>query len=154
MTPKSTREKIYRKLRLKKIEPKHRTMVGRVVPKHQGNNDPTRGKYRLHNESELPENITEAITFMSENYGKEKKELIIALDSFQYKQIMKNIADHMTAVRLGGWKLVDGRFVNESGRTASPKNWKLKEGRLVTKRSNALLEYDIDWLLTLSECCE
>jgi hypothetical protein len=61
-TPKSTRERIHRRTRVRVIRLTNNHMLGRVVPKKTGNNDPDHGGNRIHNKpKELEKAMLEAI---------------------------------------------------------------------------------------------
>lgn len=151
-TPKSTKERIHRHMRMAKVTPHSHDHVGKVVPKKTGNNDPHRsGNPILHNEEH--KEFRDAVIFLAENVGKPEAQMKELIAKFPQKDSIRQILNHMIAVRMGGWRLNGDTFVNESGRTASPNNWILEEnGRLVCKNKQPVL-FDIDWLYDLVESC-
>ena len=156
-TPKSTREKLYRTTRRtlksrKKTHLRKAHMAGRITPKKSGNNDPHRGGNRLVNEPSL--DIQESIYFLRDNLQFSGGQLKSAVQDFKFRNSLNRLTGHMVATRLGGWKEQGGKYINDSGREASKKNWILtEEGRLKTRRG-VLPTYDVDWLLEVQRYCE
>ena len=154
-TPKSTDERILRSIRQtprSRRTARHKNkevpdMLGRVTPKKTpSSNDPTRGGNRL--------DIKETTSFISDNLLKNGLELKGRIQSFPCKDVLLAIVDHMIATRLGGWKLSEGKYINESGREASLKNWQLgRNGKLIPHGKKQPAEYEIDWLLEAKQYC-
>jgi hypothetical protein len=159
-TPKSRIERIHRHLRSSDHDPSthqniatHRTasLPGRIVVKKTANNDPKKRSKRSNRN--IPAPLTETIRFLYNNVGKSGIKLEQAVRSFDNIDNLSEIARHMIAVSLGGWYRGNGKFINEDGHEASPSNWNLCEGRLVSKNGcNA--NFNIDWLLELRRYCD
>jgi hypothetical protein len=145
-TPKSTIEKLHRKTRKFSASKAahHRDMPGKVVPKKTANNDPTRGGNRV-NEEDLA-----VLFFMKDNVAKRGDALKEAVSNFKYKDILNMYIKHMIAINMGGWRLEDGHFVNESGHIAGTGNWTLNEGSLVSKNGSKP-DFNTDWLFEVKE---
>lgn len=152
-TPKSTKERLARHVRPRKVSPRSHNFVGKCAVKKTGNNDPHRsGNPYLHNQ--LGEDFKKTIIFLAEHIGKTDAEMKKAISEFKHRDVIRDILNHMIAVRLGGWRRDSGNFVNESGRQASPKNWTLREdGHLLCKNKQPVL-FDVDWLVELLGSCE
>jgi hypothetical protein len=156
-TPKSTRERVYRHLRKTKPKGKKRDMVGRVVPKKTGNNDPTRGgKRERRPQQKVSKEVKEATALLGKALaGKISKEKIA---KHPQRAILFEMVSHLIAVNMGGWRRgvdVNGTqfFINESGRTASSKFWSITtDGRLEAGKKP--VDYDLDKLFELRELCD
>jgi len=152
-TPKSTRERVLRHVRVKNpASGKGKQMVGRVVPKKTGNNDPTRGgKQEERYSKEIEESILFLHTAMTKKVAQEE------VSKFPQKALLLELVNHLIAVGLGGWreeKDQEGklRYINESGHVASPRLWKLtKDGKLQCGRQVA--EWNLDRLFEIREMC-
>lgn len=148
-TPKSTREKMLRRTRPKKLTPRSKSFVGRVMPKKKGNNDPRRGGNRIHNE------LKESIVFLGRNLDKSDKELQEAVNNFEYKKSLLGLVTHMIAVGIDEWKELNGRYVSSSGVTASPRLWTLMEdGHLRHKYRKEAPRWDLGKLNLIRSYCE
>lgn len=152
-TPKSTHERVLRHVRVgNPASGKGKQMVGRVVPKKTGNNDPTRGgKQEKRYSKEMEESILFLHTAMTKKITQEE------VNKFPQKVLLLELVNHLIAVGLGGWreeKDQEGklRFINESGHVASPRLWKLtKDGKLQCGRRAA--EWKLDRLFEIREMC-
>ncbi len=155
-TPKSTKERILRRTRRKIGTVKHRSMVGRVVPKKTANNDPSRGGNRIHNKP-LPDEIKESILWWAKNTDKRGRDLYEALSKLDDKHIdaLGKLVEHMIVTSLGGWFKRDDSFVNLTGHTASLDNWVLEGDKLrpITE-SKDYVNPCLDWLLEVREYCD
>lgn len=152
-TVKSVHEKMCRKVRRRKLAPRQASMPGRIVPKKTGNNDPTRGGNRV--KGPVDEGIKSAVIFLSENITKKDSALVGSVKSFDNRDVLLKIVNHLIATRLGGWRQEGKWFVNESGSIASSRNWTInEEGRLVPKGKSAPVDYSIDWLYEVRSICQ
>ena len=152
-TPKSSDERIYRKLRITgqntgKVTSKHvagkgRHMKGRVVPKKTANNDPRRNNPFVGEEFE---NL-----FLFEKPGD-----LAHLESIEDKDRHLLFVNRLIATQMGGWEEEDGTYVNESGHVAFPENWVLVDGNLVSKKTDKLegAEISTEWLHNIREKLE
>ncbi len=152
-TPKSTRERVLRHIRVENpASGKGKQMVGRVVPKKTGNNDPSRGGKQ---EKRYSKGMKESIMFLHK--AMTKKVTQEEINEFPQKALLSELVNHLIAVGLGGWreeKDDEGklRFINESGHVASPRLWKLtKEGKLQSGRRVA--NWNLDKLFEIREMC-
>jgi hypothetical protein len=144
--PKSTRERILRKLRPKIKSPKKARkepqMSGRVVPKKQGDNDPRRNNPR----------VGEALEFFTNNMHTSVESL--SLDEYD-KEGLLEATNHLIGVTMGGWSEAviedteEAIYVNESGRIAKPENWTLNEDGTLSSKDGEAIEIDTDWLHAL-----
>lgn len=143
-TPKSTKERIFRKVRQIRTR-KYRSpdLVGRVVPKKTGNNDPRHGGNRI--------DIQDAFLFVGRLMKEGNPGELIK--KFPNQDVLLDIVDHYLAVSMGGWRREGDYFVNESGRKASPKNWVLKDDRL-RSHSNHIPRFDTEKLHIIRNICE
>lgn len=154
-TPKSTLEKMHRKTRIKKNK-KHKfhepNMLGKITPKKTGNSDPRRGGNRACL-NQISENLQKSIYFLRDNVKKTKKKINESLNDFKYKKTLHSLVNNMIAIGMGGWKITDNGFINESGRIVNKDNWKLKNDRLISKDGKEP-NFDTGWLLDLKEQLE
>jgi hypothetical protein len=127
--PKSTKERILRKIRRKKVTPREASANGKVVPKKSANNDPI-PKYRQ---------VEEALDALKS--GISPRTIIEGLD----EQIVKPLRDAVSRLMLmqfNGWSIQDGKLIHKTGvdMTASPL-MELKDGRIVSKKTGKLFEF-------------
>jgi hypothetical protein len=86
---KSTIERVHRRTRLDKVEPRGHSMAGRVAPKHQGDNDPRQhrgkrnfrpGEQKKNNEEQKKRLAKESLDYLARNRGKAIVEDVQAID--------------------------------------------------------------------------
>jgi hypothetical protein len=163
-TIKSREENMHRKFR-KTHKHKHRDdenrkptidPTGRITPKKTGNTDPTRRgqQKRSTKHLNLSCDLDRSLRFVAINMKHTGEELQEAVQAFPYKERLFDLVSHMVAVSMGGWKKEGGRFINESGREASPADWNLrKDGHLTPLTKTKPVRYNVDWLLEVRQYC-
>lgn len=144
-TPKSTRERILRKIRPKVKSPKKARkephMKGRVVPKKSGDNDPTRNNPWVG-----------VLEFFTNNMHARVESLPI--DEYDKEELLE-ATNHLIGVSMGGWSEAviedteEAVYVNESGRIVKPENWTLNEDGTLSSKGGNVIEIDSDWLHAL-----
>jgi hypothetical protein len=121
--------------------PGKRNPAARVAPRRKRNSDPENDLALRKPDGTYEEiDMTELMDFIIENYDNPE----IFRDHPQKEQVL-DLVDHLFAVSVGGWREEDGVYINESGRAASPTNWKLTGDKLVHRERSAILE-DKDWI--------
>lgn len=151
-TPKSTVERMHRKFRPKKrVHAKF--MKDRVVPKKTANNDPGRSGNRSH-QQQVSDDIKKTVLFILDNINKIGDELSIAIKSFEHRDVLHGLLEHIIAVNSSGWKLDNGKYITENGRCASLDRWDLtSDGRLKVKGTNIIPQFELNWLNEAYEYC-
>lgn len=135
--PKSTRERIYRKLRPKVKSPKKARkepqMKGRIMPKKTGDNDPRRNNPW----------VGEALEYLvAVNDGNASYE---SLDE-ESRDVLLEFVNHMIAVGMGGWRESEDGYENESGHYARSESWLLNEDGTLSLKKGGKAEFDSDLL--------